>query len=140
MKAEISRMCATKDELMEKLMRLSDAEIFALAAKAGITEGELDGGLKGSCSACPFNDGRTEQATQGQNYGCLPTAGRLIRLKKRTGLNWACHDDESKVCAGLCHAAKEHSLNLAEGGLIKYSTWYHQGEKAALAEAAAQRR
>jgi len=127
-------MCS-KEELMLELEQMSDEEIFALAAQAGISSGELAGGLKGTCESCPANDGLTERATEAQNYGCLPNLGRIIRLKKHSGLTWACHDDASKVCAGLCHAAKEHHLDLSKGGLIKYSTWYQQGEKAALAEA-----
>lgn len=93
------------------------------------------GGLIGACPACPFNDGLTEEASQAQNYGCLPTAGDIVTLKRTSGQNWSCHDDESKVCSGLCHRAKSENLNLAEGGLIRYSSWYHHGEAAALEEA-----
>lgn len=90
---------------------------------------------KGSCVSCPFNDGLTFAASEAQNYGCLPTAGEIVAMKRETGQNWACHDDESRVCSGLCHVAKDESLDLAQGGLIKYSTWYHQGQEASVKEA-----
>lgn len=41
------------------------------------------GGLKGACPGCPFNEGLTDEASQAQNYGCLPTAYDIIRLNRR---------------------------------------------------------
>ena len=93
-------------------------------------------GHKGACASCPFNEGMTAEADQAQNYGCLPTSGDIIHMKKRSGQNWACHSDENSVCAGLCHQAKPNNLDLSEGGLIRYSSWFHAGEEAALDEAA----
>lgn len=93
------------------------------------------GARKGSCAACPFNDGLTEEACVAQNYGCLPTAQDIVELKRRSGQNWACHDDETRVCAGLCHAAREHGLDLSQGGLVRYSSWYRAGSAAAEHEA-----
>lgn len=90
---------------------------------------------KGTCTSCPFNDGLTEAASNAQNLGCLPTPFDIIQMKRESGQNWACHDDETKVCAGLCHQAKEASLDLSEGGLIRYSSWYHAGQDEALEEA-----
>ncbi len=94
-----------------------------------------DGTLKGSCISCPFNDGVTFEASEGQNLGCLPSGYDIIQMKRRSGQNWACHDDESKVCSGLCHSAKDAGLDLSEGGLVRYSSWYHAGEEAAVDEA-----
>lgn len=93
------------------------------------------GGLKGACPGCPFNEGLTDEASRAQNYGCLPTAYDIIRLKRDTGHNWACHDNENATCAGLCHSAKEQSLDLSKGNLVRYSSWYHAGEEAAIEEA-----
>jgi GNAT superfamily N-acetyltransferase len=93
------------------------------------------GGLRGACTSCPFNDGLTEEAAQAQNFGCLPTAHDIVVMKRQTGQNWACHDDESKACAGLCHGAKDAGVDLSEGGLIRYSSWYHHGQDAAIEEA-----
>ena len=101
------------------------------------SEGHAAGGHKGSCLCCPFNAPFVDEAAQAENYGCLPTGSEIVSLKQRSGQNWACHDDESKVCAGLCAMAKERALDLSQGGLVRYSTWYHQGEDAAVAEAAA---
>jgi hypothetical protein len=100
-----------------------------------MTEGELAGGLKGTCVACPFNVAFTEEAAKVWNYGCLPDTPHIIQMKKTSGHNWACHSNENKVCAGLCHVAKDLGLNLSEGGLIRPSTWEIDGEEAALNEA-----
>lgn len=93
-------------------------------------------GHKGACVSCPFNEGMTAEADQAQNYGCLPTGYEIIQMKKRSGQNWACHSDENAVCAGLCHQAKPYELDLSQGGLIRYSSWFHAGEDAAVDEAA----
>jgi hypothetical protein len=124
-----------KEDLLDRLMKMSPEQLDAIGAALGISPGELVGGLKGSCPACPFNDAFTEMAAQAQNWGCLPDPGYLIELKRRTDQNWACHDDETRVCAGLCHAAKDHGLKLDTGGLVRYPTWFHFGEEAAIAEA-----
>jgi len=92
-------------------------------------------GHKGACQGCPFNEGMTDEADMAQGYGCLPSGYDIIQMKKASGHNWACHSDENKVCAGLCHQAKDKNLNLAEGNLIRYSSWFHAGEEAALEEA-----
>ena len=84
---------------------------------------------------CPFNATFVEAAAQAENYGCLPTGSEIVDLKRRSGQNWACHDDESKVCSGLCAVAKEEKLDLSTGGLVTYSTWYHLGQDAAIEEA-----
>jgi hypothetical protein len=122
-------------QFMELLLKLPPDRLDKLGELLGISPGELVGGLKGSCPACPFNDGYTEPASQAQNWACLPEPGYLVQLKRRTGQNWACHDDEKRVCAGLCHAAKDASLDLSTGGLVRYATWYHHGEEASVAEA-----
>lgn len=94
-----------------------------------------DAGLPGACTSCPFNDGLTDEASQAQNYGCLPTAGDILAMKRETGQNWACHSDESRVCSGLCHSAKDAGVSLRSGGLVRYSSWYHAGAAAAVEEA-----
>jgi hypothetical protein len=100
-----------------------------------MSEGHAAGGHKGSCLCCPFNAPFVEEAAQAENYGCLPTGQEIVELKRKTGHNWACHDDESKVCAGLCAVAKESNLDLSTGGLMRYSTWYHRGQDSAVEEA-----
>lgn len=105
-----------------------------------ISDGEAAGGHKGSCLCCPFNAPFVEEAAQAENYACLPTGADIVQLKRLTGQNWACHDDESKVCAGLCAVAKDSGLDLSKGGKIRYSTWYHQGEAAAIEQAKADER
>lgn len=92
-------------------------------------------GLKGACASCPFNDPFTAEAAEAQNYGCLPTGYDIIQIKRRSGQNWACHDDETKVCAGLCHQAADAKLDLSQGNLVKYSSWYHAGEEESIQEA-----
>ncbi|KWU17966.1 hypothetical protein AS149_14675 [Burkholderia cenocepacia] len=91
------------------------------------------GGRKGTCPGCPFET--TEVSEQAQNYGCLPTPWEIIEMKRTSGHNWSCHSDGSKVCAGLCHEAKSHGLDLSTGNLISYETWYQQGPEAAIKQA-----
>jgi hypothetical protein len=99
----------------------------------GQSTGELIGGRKGTCPGCPFEC--TDVSEQAQNYGCLPSPGEIIQMKRDSGHNWSCHSDESKVCAGLCHEAKEHKLDLSHGNLISYETWYREGPEAAIEQA-----
>lgn len=126
------------EDIKKHLMARFPDELRAFVQSTGLSEGELAGGLKGTCGGCPFNAGMTEEAEMAQNYGCLPTPCEIIQLKRTSGQNWACHSDETKVCAGLCHAAKPEGLNLAEGALLSYSSWYHKGPQAAVAQAMAQ--
>ena len=71
------------------------------------------------CIACPFNDGLTAEATQGQNYGCLPTPDDMLQLAKR-GIALSCHDNEKAVCTGL----REHA-DVSNCTLLPYCEWYH---------------
>lgn len=116
-----------------RLLGLPYETLQTISNITGKSTGELIGGRKGTCVGCPFET--TESSEQAQNYGCLPTPGDIIRMKRDTGHNWACHDDASKVCAGLCHEARDHQLDLSHGNLISYETWYQKGEEAAIEEA-----
>lgn len=89
----------------------------------------------GGCMTCPF--AVTDESEQVQNYGCLPEPYQIIDMKKKSGHNWACHDDETVVCGGLAKRLKDDfpSLSIKEGNLISYDTWYFKGEKEALEEA-----
>jgi hypothetical protein len=42
----------------------------------------------------------------------------ILDMKRTTGNNWACHDDDSKICTGLCLHAKENNLDVSKGALI----------------------
>ena len=75
-------------------------------------------GFKGTCPGCPFNEGMNEEGTMAQTYGCLPSGGEILQMKRETGNNWACHDDASKVCTGLCLHAKENNFDMTKGALI----------------------
>jgi hypothetical protein len=75
-------------------------------------------GFRGTCPACPFNEGMNEPGTIAQTYGCLPSGGDILQMKRDTGNNWACHDNDSKVCTGLCLHAKENNLDMTKGHLI----------------------
>ena len=59
-------------------------------------------------SCCPF--AMTEASEQAQNYGCLPTAGEVIRMRVNHGKTWACHRDPRRPCAGGIAALKELGL------------------------------
>ncbi len=89
----------------------------------------------GGCQTCPFS--HNEQAEQVANYGCLPSAADILRMKELSGHNWACHADESVMCGGFARyvTAQRPDLDLKVGGLIAYTVWYHDGEDVALAHA-----
>lgn len=116
-----------------RLLDLPYETLQTISTITGKSTGELIGGRKGTCVGCPFET--TESSEQAQNYGCLPTPGEIIAMKRESGHNWACHDDASRVCAGLCHDAKRHNLDLSHGNLISYETWYLKGQEAAIEEA-----
>ncbi|WP_242705750.1 hypothetical protein [Pontibacillus sp. ALD_SL1] len=89
----------------------------------------------GGCITCPFS--LNEEAEIVQNYGCLPTGHDIVQLKKRTGHNWSCHGDETKVCGGLASHLKDYhpELSIHEGKLISYDLWYKEGEEEAIRKA-----
>ena len=105
-----------------------------------ISKGEAAGGLPGTCPGCPFNVDLTAQAEYVYNTGCLPDPYDIIVMKKETGQNWACHENESKICAGLCHLAKDKGLDLTTGGLISPEVWQVDGQDVAIAKAVQQGR
>lgn len=94
-----------------------------------------------SCRACPF--AFTDESERIQNYGCLPSPYEIMQMKKNTGHTWGCHeDDEAKTkCRGFMEYMKllekcgKEGFDFDIGGIIKYKTWVHDGEEAALKEA-----
>ncbi|MCP1674385.1 hypothetical protein J2T57_001487 [Natronocella acetinitrilica] len=65
--------------------------------------------IPGACPACPFNEGRNQDATEAQTHGCLPSEGE-IRALYRDGEVWACHERPHRTCHGLRHHARTHGL------------------------------
>lgn len=74
-----------------------------------------------TCSACPFSF--SDNAENLCNLGCLPSVFEIMQIKKETGLNWACHDDESKICSGYVEYAAKKGLDYKTGGLAVLSLW-----------------
>jgi len=82
-----------------------------------------------SCRTCPFNF-FSDEATQVQNYGCLPTHFDIINMKKEYGANWACHNTSQetglKICNGLIEYNKHYKLGLdikENQPKIDYNIW-----------------
>lgn len=90
---------------------------------------------KTTCTHCPFAFSDASEYVQG--LGCLPEPSDILRMKRETGHNWACHADETKLCKGFARHAKQYApeLDLKSGGLISYTTWYYHGEEQAIAQA-----
>lgn len=82
------------------------------------------GGLRGTCTGCPFNEGMTEEADRAAEAGCLPSAGEIMNWKREGRGNWGCHS-ENKVCTGLCHAAKIDGLRMNEGATIRDAAYHN---------------
>ena len=76
-----------------------------------------------ACIACPFRDGETIEATQGQNWGCLPSAGEMIEGVEKRGLSLSCHDDNERVCRGLVEAVPEAAFK----PIKSHEEWYRNG-------------
>ncbi len=76
-----------------------------------------------ACKACPFRDGETTEATQAQNYGCLPSSCEMIQAAKNRGLALSCHDDCTTACKGLVEAVPE----AASMPVKSYEDWYYNG-------------
>ena len=74
------------------------------------------------CVACPFRDGETEEATLGQNYGCLPSRFDMVEMFDENGTAMSCHENDKKVCCGL---ASVRDVSVAK--VKAYSDWHHNG-------------
>jgi len=73
-----------------------------------------------ACVACPFRDGENEEATVGQNYGCLPSAFEMEEMFDKEGVALSCHDNDRAPCRGL---AEVRDVRLRP--VKAYSDWYH---------------
>ena len=76
-----------------------------------------------ACIACPFRDGETMEATQGQNWGCLPSSFEMTQAAQSMGVALSCHDDCKSPCKGLVEAIPEASTMPVKS----YSDWYENG-------------
>jgi hypothetical protein len=74
------------------------------------------------CVACPFRDGENEEATTGQNYGCLPSSFDMVEIFDSSGVAMSCHDNDKKACRGLAAVR-----NVTNAKVKAYSDWYHNG-------------
>ena len=79
--------------------------------------------MNSPCIACPFRDGDTVQATQAQNWGCLPTSHRMVEMVEEEGVALSCHDDNQKACRGLVEVKPE----AASLPVKSYEDWYRNG-------------
>ncbi len=79
-----------------------------------------------ACEACPFEE--TEASVQAQNWACLPTPSEALTIKRETGKNWCCHEDESRPCAGFIAVCRELGIETKGAPLASYVNWYHRGE------------
>lgn len=79
--------------------------------------------MSSKCQGCPFNDGLTEEACEGQNYGCLPTPQEMISIHERYGVSLSCHDRQHMACVGLAEL-----VDTSEDEVCAYSDWY-QGKE-----------
>lgn len=76
--------------------------------------------MKHKCLCCPFNDGLNEEATQAQNYGCLPTSDDMIRMFDETGVALSCHENNTVGCNGL-----RQYTGVSKFSTVKsYEEWY----------------
>lgn len=71
------------------------------------------------CIACPFNDGLTDEATQGQNYGCLPSPTDMLKLWDEQQIALSCHGKQDIACRGLAA-----TRNVTNGEILAYGKWY----------------
>lgn len=72
------------------------------------------------CNGCPFNDGFTLEATQAQNWGCLPTQEDMVSKWDNEQVALSCHEHNNKPCKGLVNFRPEAAF----GKVLSYSNWY----------------
>lgn len=70
------------------------------------------------CTACPFNDGFTEEATNLQNLACLPTAFDMLEHHER-GEVISCHCNNATPCRGMAAVR-----DVSKDRLVPYEDWY----------------
>lgn len=75
----------------------------------------------GICKACPL--ALTDESEKVQNYGCLPSAYEIARMKLDHNKNWHCHEDQDKLCVGYLQWAKEKGWDYKDGGSANLTTW-----------------
>lgn len=75
------------------------------------------------CIACPFLDGSTHEATQAQNYGCLPTAQEMLQHFDQKGISISCHNRADRKCRGLL-AERPEARNKP---VRDHVDWLHNG-------------
>lgn len=87
---------------------------------------------KGCCGACPF--AFTDESEYVQGLGCLPEPYDIKKMKEESGHNWACHEDETKICTGYVLHAKKYwpHHDVKSGGLISYTNWHQFGPEEAM--------
>ena len=78
-----------------------------------------------TCSACPF--AFTDRSEYVQNLGCLPSPYEIMAAKRDTGRNWACHDDERRVCAGFVQKCRERGIDYRGADLVTLTEWNATG-------------
>lgn len=83
--------------------------------------------MSAECKTCPF--AFSDESENVQNLGCLPTPQEILRIKRDTGKNWACHDNESRPCAGYVRAARKLGIDYRSGGVMTYSEWWTQADE-----------
>ena len=77
------------------------------------------------CNGCPFNDGITHEATQAQNYGCLPSSFDMVQHFDENGISISCHMRADRLCRGLAKVRPEATTK----PIRDYSDWYHSDSK-----------
>lgn len=75
------------------------------------------------CNGCPFNDGVTLEATQAQNYGCLPTAQEMMEHFDNKKISISCHGKLGAICRGLLRERPEAEVH----PIRDYCDWYQKG-------------
>lgn len=78
--------------------------------------------MKKACIACPFRDGENEEATQAQNYACLPSWQDMLDYIDTHKRVISCHNNDQIPCIG---AAKYR--NVQNIPITPYSEWYRKG-------------
>lgn len=72
------------------------------------------------CISCPFNDGITQEATEAQNWACLPSASEMISTFDQSGIALSCHHDLLNACRGLAGCRETSGA-----AVLSYHAWYH---------------
>lgn len=61
------------------------------------------------------------------NLGCLPTPQEVMILCEEQNVNWSCHEQDGKLCAGYVATCLDNGIQFKGKEMIRTSLYLQQG-------------